>query len=73
MTGLAARARPHLVTRALRSTVRLLGRVLAAPGRRALIYLRDLAQELLLEARTFETTREDSFRRLLPLLPPSSP
>ena len=73
MTGLAARARPHLVTRALRSTVRLLGRVLAAPVRRALIYLRDLAQELLLEARTFETTREDSFRRLLPLLPPSSP
>jgi hypothetical protein len=72
MTGLASRARPYLVTRALRSTVRLLGRVLAAPVRHAFIYLRDLADELLLEARTFDSTREDSFRRLLPLLPPSS-
>ena len=71
MTGLEARARPYLVTRALRSTVRMLGRVLVAPVRRTLIYLRDLADELLLEARTFETTREDSFRRLLPLLPRS--
>jgi Transposase DDE domain len=71
MTGLASRARPHLVTRALRATVRLLGRALAASGRHALMYLRLLADELLREARSFETAREDSFRRLLPLLPRS--
>jgi hypothetical protein len=71
MTGLASRTRPHLITRALRATVRLLGHALAAPARRALIYLRLLADELLREARSLETAREDSFRRLLPMLPPS--
>jgi hypothetical protein len=70
MTGLSSRTRPHLVTRALRSTVQLLGRALIAPARDALVYLRVLADELLREARSFETARQDSFRRLLPLLPP---
>jgi hypothetical protein len=69
MTGLASRARPHLVTRALRSTVRLLGRALTAQPRDALIYLRLLADDLLREARSRETDRADSFTRLLPLLP----
>jgi len=71
MTGLASRTRPHLVTRALRSNAPLLGRALAAPARHALIYLRILADELLREARSLETTRKDSFQRLLSLLPPS--
>lgn len=71
MTGLASRTRPHLITRALRATVRLLGHALAAPARRAIVYLRLLADELLREARSLETAREDSFQRLLPILPPS--
>ena len=70
MTGLASKARPHLVTRALRSTIRLVARALTAPARHVPVYLRDLADELLLEAQSFETTREDSFQRLLPLLQP---
>lgn len=70
MTGLASKARPRLVTRALRSTIRLVARALTAPARHVRLYLRDLADELLLEAQSFETTREDSFQRLLPLLRP---
>lgn len=67
--GLAAAIRPALLTRALRSTVRLLGHALAAPARRALHLLRILADEILREARSFDTNRPDSFARLLPLLP----
>jgi len=72
MNGLAARVRPHLVTRALRATVRLLGHALVAAARNAILCLRLLADELLREAQSFETRREDSFVRLLPLLPTSS-
>jgi len=69
MTGLASPTRPHLVTRALRSTIRLLGRALTAQARDAFIWPRLLAEDLLREARSLETGRVDSFRRLLPVLP----
>jgi hypothetical protein len=69
LTSLASPLRPQLVTRALRATVRLLGRALIERGRRALVYLQVLADELLAEARTDDTEREDSFKRLVPLLP----
>jgi len=66
--GLAAKARPMLVTRALVATIRLLGRALVLPARRALLLLRLLAEEILAEIAAIDTGREDSFRRLLPLL-----
>jgi hypothetical protein len=71
MTGLSSPTRPHLVTRALRASVHILGRALVGPARHALVYLRLLADELRREARSFETARQDSFRRLLPFLPSS--
>jgi hypothetical protein len=69
MVGLSSRARPNLVTRTLRSTVRVLGRAIVAPARKASLYLRLLAEELLHEARSPDVDRQDSFRRLQALLP----
>lgn len=68
MATLASAIRPQLVTRALRSTVRILGRALVERGRRALTYVRLLAEELLCESKSLETSREDSFKRITPLL-----
>jgi hypothetical protein len=66
--GLASKARPILITRALVSTVRLLGRALVEPLRRALIFLHVLADELVSEIAKLDALREDSFARLRPLL-----
>ncbi len=46
IVGLSSTFRPALTSRALRATVRFLGRALVAPSRRALAYLRDFAEEL---------------------------
>jgi IS4 transposase len=66
--GLASKARPMLITRALVATVRLLGRALVQPARRAILLLRVLADELLSEVARLDARREDSFARLRPLL-----
>jgi len=68
VVGLANKARPMLITRALVATVRLLGRALVLPPRRALLLLRVLADELLAEIATLDILRADSFSRLVPLL-----
>jgi hypothetical protein len=61
-------ARDLLVTRALRATIRLLGRALVAHLSEAALLLRIFTDELLAEARTLRAKREDSFARLRPLL-----
>jgi hypothetical protein len=66
--GLASAIRPQLVTRAMRPTLRIIGRALTAPLRTARLLLRILADELLAEVRTLERLRPDSFSRLQPLL-----
>jgi Transposase DDE domain len=68
VVGLANRARPMLITRALVATVRLLGRALVLPIRRAILLLRVLADEILGEVAGLDTRRPDSFCRLVPLL-----
>jgi hypothetical protein len=68
LVGLAAHLRPALVTRALRSTIRLLARALSAPTARARDLLGIFVEELLLEIRARDADREDSFQRLIPLL-----
>lgn len=65
--GLLAEARPALVSRALRSFQRLLGRAIAS-GRNARALLRIVADEILGELRAFRRRREDTFSRLIPLL-----
>ena len=69
LTGLAAKLRPAVLTRALRAHVRTLGRAIHESARTALLLLRLLAEELLDEARQPQPRREDSLRRLVPLLP----
>ena len=66
--GLASAIRPQLVTRALRPTLRILGRILTGPIRTATFLLRILADEILAEVRTLERLRSDTFSRLQPLL-----
>lgn len=68
LVGLAKRFRPALMSRALRGTIRCLARVLAAPAQRALLYLNDFADDLLLEIRARDIAREDSFMRIIPLI-----
>lgn len=65
--GLLAEARPALVSRALRSFHRLLGRAIANT-RNARALLRLIEQEILVELRAFRRRREDTFSRLIPLL-----
>lgn len=65
--GLLAEPRPALVSRALRSFHRLLGRAMAS-GREARALLYVVEEELLAELRAFRRRREDSFSRLKPLL-----
>jgi hypothetical protein len=69
LTGLAADHRPTLISRALRRGVLFLERVLVAPMKEGLFFARLLADELSREARSKETQRNDTFRRLLTLLP----
>lgn len=68
LVGLASLFRPSLVSRALRGTIRLLGRALTAPRPDARRYLAIFADEVLLEVRTRDAGRDDSFSRLAPLL-----
>jgi hypothetical protein len=65
--GLTAKLRPMVLTRALRATVRLLGRALVAPLRSALPWLLLFAEELIDETKRL-ASREDSFKRLIPLM-----
>lgn len=69
LVGLASRFRPALMSRALRGTIRLLAHAIAAPARTALTYLELFTEEVLLEIKTRDTDRDDSFKRLLPLVP----
>jgi hypothetical protein len=69
LAGLINALRPMLISRALRATVRLLGRIVVAPVIEAVLYLRLFFGELRREARSPETSREDSFKRLRALLP----
>jgi hypothetical protein len=68
LVGLETRFRPALTSRALRGSIRVLARVLTASAARALTYLELLADELLLEIRARDIDREDSFRRLIPMM-----
>jgi putative transposase len=61
--GLSSPIRHHLVTRALRGSIRLLGRAIIAPPRRASLYVGLLADDLMREA-LHDPDREDSFKRL---------
>lgn len=65
--GLLADARPALVSRALRSFHRLLGRAIANT-RNARALLRVIEEEVLAELHAFRRRREDTFSRLIPLL-----
>jgi hypothetical protein len=66
--GLEPPRRLILLTRALRATARMLGRLLVAPLQEATLLLRLLLCELDREARPANPEREDSFERLRPLL-----
>jgi DDE family transposase len=68
LAGLEARFRPALMSRAMRGSVRLLARALSAPPRKIFEYLELLAEDLLLEIRSRDHQRDDSFRRLVPLM-----
>jgi hypothetical protein len=68
LVGLENAFRPALTSRALRGSVRLLGHALTASVQRMLIYLELLADDLLLEIRARDVGRDDSFKRIVPLL-----
>lgn len=68
LVGLASRFRPALMSRALRGTIRLLARALTAATRTAREYLAIFADEVLHEIRARDADRDDSFKRLVPLL-----
>lgn len=69
LVGLAADIRPAVLTRALRAMIRLFARLLAAPPEQARELAMVLAEELWEEAHQRATSREDSFKRLAPMLP----
>jgi hypothetical protein len=68
LAGLENPMRLALITRALRASARLLGRLLVAPLREACILIRILFDEIRAEARPQNVQREDTFGRLRPLL-----
>jgi Transposase DDE domain len=68
IAGLAARLRPALITRALRATVRILAHILTAPAAVVQPLVGLFREELLREAASSETKRDDSFARLATLL-----
>lgn len=68
LVGLASALRPTLMSRALRGSVRILARAITLPTRQAVAWLQYLAEELLAEIRTRDTNRDDSFKRMIPLL-----
>jgi len=67
--GLRQQLRPALVTRALRSNIRVLARALIAAKRRASEWINVLVDDLSLEIRARDRGRRDSFERLIFLLP----
>ena len=56
------------MTKALRATIRLLSPALTAPTRKALEYIELFTEQILVEIRTRDIGREDSFKRMIPLL-----
>jgi hypothetical protein len=68
LVGLGPRFRPALMTRALRATIRFLSLALAAPTRKAVDYIELFTEQVLIEIRTRDIDREDSFKRMIPLL-----
>jgi hypothetical protein len=56
------------MSRALRGSVRILARAITLPTRQAVAWLQYLAEELLAEIRTRDINRDDSFKRMIPLL-----
>jgi hypothetical protein len=68
LVGLANQLRPKLLTRALRGTIRLFGRALRAPRRLANALLSVVVSAVLVEVRSTDLKRLDSFARLKPLL-----
>lgn len=69
LVGLQAALRPALLTRALRSWARTLGRAIVAPAHLMLAQLRQLVDDLLYEAKAPNPHRDDSLSRLMRLLP----
>jgi hypothetical protein len=68
LVGLTARLRPALTSRALRQLVRSLARILTSPTGQALLHIRAFTEDILLEIRARNTDRDDSFKRMIPLL-----
>ena len=68
LVGLASRFRPALMSRALRGTIRLLARAMTAPPTKTRPYLEIFAEEILVEIQARDADREDSFKRLVPLM-----
>ncbi len=68
LVGLASKFRPALMSRALRGTIRLLVPVLRLATRTARKYLDIFADEVLHQIRTRDPDRDDSLKRLVPLL-----
>lgn len=68
LVGLAARLRPALTSRALRQLARSLARILTSPTRQALAYARVFTEDIVLEIGARDTDRDDTFKRMIPLL-----
>jgi IS4 transposase len=68
LDGLACSFRPALMSRALRGTIRLLARAMMAPTQKAFEYLEIFAEEILQEIRSRDAERDDSLKRLVPLM-----
>ena len=68
LVGLASTFRPALMSRALRGTIRLLARAILAPTQKAVEYLEIFAEEITLEIRSRDADRDDSLKRLVPLM-----
>lgn len=69
LVGLAAHIRPAVLTRALRAMIRLFARLLTVPPDQARALAVLLAEELWEEAHQRASSRQDSFKRLQPLMP----
>jgi hypothetical protein len=71
LVGLRPNVRPMLVTRALQGCIQLLARALTAAARLALAAVKWLADEILCQVKSRDLDRQDSFKRLIPLLRPA--
>jgi hypothetical protein len=68
LVGLAGRLRPALTSRALRQLARSLARILTSPVRQAIAHVRAFTEDILLEIRARNVARNDTFKRMIPLL-----